>query len=242
MATNGISHVNGTLAKVITCRAAVAYDPGQPLVVEQVQVDPPQKMEVRIKILFTSICHTDLSAWKGEFTVEFLGHEASGGGERVTEGDHVVPIFNGEFVYCKSSKKTNLCGKFRVNPFESVMASDGKCSEYTVVDSACLVKIYSNAPLDKMTLLSCGVVEGARTRGASKIIGVDINPEKRIKGQAIGITDFINAKEIDVPVHERIREMTEGGVHYSFECAGNLDVLREAFLSTHDGWGMAIVL
>ncbi|KAL3331571.1 hypothetical protein AABB24_035083 [Solanum stoloniferum] len=91
-------------------------------------------------------------------------------------------------------------------------------------------------------LVQVCVVEGARTRGASKIIGVDINPEKRIKGEAIGITDFINPKEIDVPVHEKIREMTEGGVHYSFECAGNMDVLREAFLCTHDGWGMVIVL
>ncbi|XP_015089009.1 alcohol dehydrogenase-like 3 isoform X1 [Solanum pennellii] len=293
--------------KVISCRAAVAYGPGQPLVVEQVQVDPPQKMEVRIKILFTSICHTDLSAWKGESEAQrayprILGHEASGVVESVgegvidmKEGDQVVAIFNGECgerIYCKSSKKTNLCGKFRVNPFKSVMESDGKCrfrnkdgipiyhflntstfTEYTVVDSACLVKIDSHASLDKMTLLSCGVstglgaawntadvqtgetvavfglgavglavVEGARTRGASKIIGVDINPEKRIKGEAIGITDFINPKEIDVPVHEKIREMSEGGVDYSFECAGNMQVLREAFLSTHDGWGMAIVL
>lgn len=307
MASNGNSHVNGTVPKVITCRAAVAYGPGQPLVVEQVQVDPPHKMEVRIKILFTSICHTDLSAWKGENEAQqayprILGHEASGVVESVGEGvsdmkagDHVVPIFNGECgecVYCKSPKKTNLCDKFRVNPFKSVMAIDGKCrfrnkhgqpiyhflntstfSEYTVVDSACLVKIDPRAPLDKMTLLSCGVstglgaawntadvqtgesvavfglgavglavVEGARTRGASKIIGVDINPEKRIKGQAIGITDFINPKEIDVPVHEKIREMTGGGVDYSFECAGNLEVLREAFLSTHDGWGVAIIL
>ncbi|XP_049377814.1 alcohol dehydrogenase-like 4 isoform X1 [Solanum stenotomum] len=298
MASNG---------KVITCRAAVAYGPGQPLVVEQVQVDPPQKMEVRIKILFTSICHTDLSAWKGESEAQrayprILGHEASGVVESVgegvidmKEGDHVVPIFNGECgdcIYCKSSKKTNLCGKFRVNPFKSVMNSDGKVrfrnkdgipiyhflntstfSDYTVVDYACLVKVDPHAPLDKMTLISCGVstglgaawntadvqtgetvavfglgavglavVEGARSRGASKIIGVDINPEKRIKGEAIGITDFINPKEIDVPVHEKIREMTEGGVHYSFECAGNMEVLREAFLCTHDGWGMAIVL
>lgn len=285
--------------KVISCRAAVAYGPGQPLVVEQVQVDPPQKMEVRIKILFTSICHTDLSAWKGESEAQrayprILGHEASGVVESVgegvidmKEGDQVVAIFNGECgecIYCKSSKKTNLCGKFRVNPFKSVMESDGKCrfrnkdgipiyhflststfTEYTVVDSACLVKIDPHASLDKMTLLSCGVstglgaawntadvqtgetvavfglgavglavVEGARTRGASKIIGVDINPEKRIKGEAIGITDFINPKEIDVPVHEKIREMSEGGVDYSFECAGNMQVLREAFLSTHD--------
>ena len=46
--------------------AAVVWGPGEPFVMEQVQVDPPQKKEVRIKILFTSICHTDLSAWKGE--------------------------------------------------------------------------------------------------------------------------------------------------------------------------------
>ncbi|PIN08399.1 alcohol dehydrogenase [Handroanthus impetiginosus] len=61
-------------------------------------------------------------------------------------------------------------------------------------------------------------------------------------GEAIGITDFINPKDLDRPVHQKIREMTEGGVDYSFECAGNLDVLREAFLSTHDGWGLTVIL
>lgn len=302
------SHIsNDTVGKVITCKAAVAYGPGQPLVVEEIQVDPPQKMEVRIRILFTSICHTDLSAWQGEVPEaqrvypRIFGHEASGVvesvGEGVTDlqiGDHVVPIFNGECQncsYCKSHK-TNLCEKFRVNPLKSTMSGDGKCrfstkdgkliyhflntstfSEYTVVDSGCAVKIDPKAPLDKMSLLSCGVstglgavwntanveagstvavfglgavglaaVEGARARGASKIIGVDINPHKRIKGEAIGITDFINPKDLEKPVHEKIREMTEGGVDYCFESAGNLDVLREAFLSTHDGWGLTIIL
>ena len=52
--------------------AAVVWGPGEPFVMEQVQVDPPQKKEVRIKILFTSICHTDLSAWKGEVIVETI--------------------------------------------------------------------------------------------------------------------------------------------------------------------------
>lgn len=98
------------------------------------------------------------------------------------EGDHVVPIFNGECgncVYCKRDK-TNLCENFRVNPFNKVMANDGKCrfstrsdgkpiyhflntstfSEYTVLASACVVKIDSEAPLKKMTLLSCGVSTG----------------------------------------------------------------------------------
>ncbi|KAL2233145.1 alcohol dehydrogenase-like 4 [Sesamum indicum] len=295
-----------TIGKVITCKAAVAYGPGQPLVVEEIRVDPPQRMEVRIRVLFTSICHTDLSAWLGENEAQrvyprILGHEASGLVESVGEGvkdlevgDHVVPIFNGECQKCGhcKSEKTNLCEKFRVNPLKSTMRSDGKCrfwtkdgrpvyhflntstfSEYTVLDSACAVKIDANAPLEKMTLLSCGVstglgavwntadvavgetlavfglgavglavVEGARARGASRIIGVDINSDKRIKGLAIGITDFINPKELDKPVHEKIREMTGGGVHYSFECAGNLDVLREAFLSTHDGWGLTVIL
>ncbi|XP_047981991.1 alcohol dehydrogenase-like 4 [Salvia hispanica] len=296
-----------TVGKVITCKAAVAYAAGQPLVVEEIRVDPPQKMEVRIRVLFTSICHTDLSAWKGESEAQqafprILGHEASGVVESVGEGvsdleigDHVVPIFNGECekcVYCKSNKTTNLCEKFRVNPFKSTMANDGKCrfstkegkpifhflntstfTQYTVLDSACVVKIDREASMKNMTLLSCGVstglgavwntadleegstvvvfglgavglavVEGARVRGASRIIGVDINSDKQIKGQAIGITDFINPKELDMPVHQKIREMTDGGVDYSFECAGNLDVLREAFLSTHDGWGLTVLL
>ncbi|KAL3499143.1 hypothetical protein ACH5RR_038236 [Cinchona calisaya] len=274
-------------AKPITCKAAIAYGPGQPLVIEDVLVDPPTKNEVRINILFTSICHTDIGAW----VVESVG-------EGVTDlkvGDHVVLIFNsecGDCAYCKS-EKTNLCEKYRVNPFKSVMVNDGKCrfsskengkpifhflntstfSKYTVVDSACVVKIDPIAPLNKMALLSCcistglgaawntakvqpgstvavfglgavglAVVEGARSRGASRIIGIDVNSNKLAKGQTMGVTNFVNSKEVDKPVHQIIREMTQGGVDYSFECAGNLEVVREAFLSTHDGWGLTVVL
>ncbi|CAH9124976.1 unnamed protein product [Cuscuta epithymum] len=306
-AINGCSsNTEDTAGKVITCKAAVAYGPGQALVVEDVLVAPPQKSEVRVKILYTSICHTDLSALKGENEARnvfprILGHEASGVVESVGEGvrdlkagDKVVAVFNGECGSCKycESTKTNLCEKFRVDPGRSVMVGDGKCrfstkdgkpiyhflntstfSQYTVINSACVAKIDPIAPLKNMTLLSCGVssgvgavwntadvqagetvavfgmgavglavVEGARARGASKIIAVDINSDKRIKGEAIGITHFINPKEIDKPVHQEIREMTGGGVNYSFECAGNVDVLREAFLSTIDGWGLTIML
>ncbi|KAK8512016.1 hypothetical protein V6N11_058059 [Hibiscus sabdariffa] len=295
-----------TAGKTITCKAAVARGPGQPLVIEDVQVAPPQKMEVRLKILFTSICHTDLSAWKGENEAQrayprILGHEAAGivesvgeGVEDIKEGDHVIPIFHGECgdCICCRSQKTNACQKFGVNPLKSVMANDGKprfstedgspifhflntstFSQYTVVDSACVVKIDSNAPLEKMSLLSCGVstgvgaawnvadvqpgstiaifglgavglavAEGARVRGVSKIIGVDINPGKFAKGKAVGITEFINPRDLQVPVHEKIGAITEGGVDYSFECVGNLEVLREAFLSTHVGWGLTVLL
>ncbi|TQD88767.1 hypothetical protein C1H46_025656 [Malus baccata] len=307
-ATNGFSEPTdySTAGRVITCKAAVVWVPGEPFVMEQVQVDPPQKLEVRIKILFTSICHTDLSAWLGENEAQrafprILGHEASGIVESVGEGvmdikqgDHVVPIFNGECGECKccKSEKTNICSNSGVNGFKKVMTNDGKSrfstkdgkaiyhflntstfSEYTVLESACVAKIDPEAPMKKMTLLSCGVstgvgaawntanvqpastvaifglgsvglavAEGARARGASKIIGVDINPDKFIKGQEMGVTNFINPTEPGKPVHERIREITDGGVDYSFECVGNLDVLREAFLSTHEGWGFTVIL
>nr|QCP80352.1 alcohol dehydrogenase 6 [Tanacetum cinerariifolium] len=306
--TNGLS--GGQDANLsgeeITCTAAVAWGPGEPFSIQQIRVLPPQKMEVRIKILFTSICHTDLSAWKGENESQcvyprIFGHEASGvvesvgeGVDDMTEGDHVLTIFNGECgkcAYCKS-KTTNLCAKFRVNPQESVMRNDGKTrflthdgkpiyhflntstfSEYTVMDSACVVKIDPKAPLSKMTLLSCclstgfgavintakvyqgstvavfglgavglAVIQGAQTSGASKIVGIDINDDKKIKGQRMGMTDFLNPKDLKTSVHEKIRDLTGGGVDFSFECAGNLDVLREAFLSTHDGWGSTVVL
>ncbi|GAV75102.1 ADH_zinc_N domain-containing protein/ADH_N domain-containing protein [Cephalotus follicularis] len=292
--------------KVLTCKAAVLWGPGQPLIMQEVQVDPPQKMEVRVKILFTSICHSDLTAWKGEDESaraypRILGHEAAGIIESVGEGvvdmkkgDHVIPIFTGECgdCVCCRSEKTNLCELFAVNPLKTTMVNDGKCrfstkdgkpifhflntstfSEYTVLDYACAVKIDPEAPLEKMSLLSCGVstgvgaawntanvqagstvaifglgavglavAEGARARGASKIIGVDINPNKSIKGRAMGITDFVNPKDLEKPLHEKIREMAEGGVDYSFECSGNLDALREAFLSTHTGWGLTVLL
>ncbi|MED6168654.1 hypothetical protein PIB30_013639 [Stylosanthes scabra] len=294
-----------TRGKNIQCKAAVAYGPGEAFVLEQVIVHPPQKMEVRIKILYTSICHTDLGSWKAENEAQrafprIFGHEASGvvesvgeGVREVKEGDIVVPIFNGECgecCYCKSSV-TNMCERFGVNPMKKVMDSDGKTrfttlqgkpiyhflntstfSEYTVVDSACVVNIPPQlaSSLKQLTLISCGVstgvgaawnsanvnagstvavfglgavglavAEGARARGASKIIGVDINPDKFIKAQAMGITDFINPSDEEKPVNE---EMTGGGVDYSFECAGNLDVLREAFLSAHEGWGLTVVL
>lgn len=111
--------------------------------------------------------------------------ESVGEGVRdMKEGDHVVPIFNGECgdcIYCKR-EKTNMCERSGVNPFKTVMVSDGKSrfstledgkpifhflntstfSEYTVLESACVVKVDPAAPLKKMTLLSCGVSTGKR--------------------------------------------------------------------------------
>ncbi|CAI9755860.1 unnamed protein product [Fraxinus pennsylvanica] len=131
--------MSATAGQVIRCKAAVAWEAGKPLVIEEVEVEPPQKMEVRLKILFTSLCHTDVCFWeaKGQTALfpRIYGHEAGGivesVGEGVTDlqpGDHVLPVFTGECKechHCKSSE-SNMCSLLRINTDRGVMISDGK--------------------------------------------------------------------------------------------------------------------
>lgn len=88
--------------------------------------------------------------------------------------------------------------------------------------------------------LSC--IQGAVMAKASRIIAVDINPSKWEMAKALGATDFVNPKEIGGRVSEYIIEMTKGGVDYSFECIGNVDVMRDALECTHMGWGVSTVI
>ncbi|VAH10163.1 unnamed protein product [Triticum turgidum subsp. durum] len=252
-----------TAGKVIKCKAAVAWEAGKPLSIEEVEVAPPQAMEVRVKILYTALCHTDVYFWeaKGQTPVfpRILGHEAGGIVESVGEGvielvpgDHVLPVFTGECkdcAHCKS-EESNLCDLLR--PVDrGVMIGDGQSrftingkpifhfagtstfSEYIVIHVGCLAKINPEAPLDKVCVLSCGIstglgatlnvakpkkgstvaifglgavglaaMEGARMAGASRIIGVDLNPAKYEHAKEFGCTDFVNPKDHTKPVQE----------------------------------------
>ncbi|GAB2272459.1 Alcohol dehydrogenase (NADP dependent) [Dionaea muscipula] len=296
--------MSSTVGQVIRCRAAVAWEAGKPLVIEQVDVAPPQKMEVRVKILFTSLCHTDVYFWeaKGQTPVfpRIFGHEAAGivesVGEGVTElkpGDHVLPVFTGECrecAHCKS-EESNLCQLLRINTDRGVMLHDGKTrfsingkpiyhflgtstfSEYTVTHVGCLAKINPKAPLDKACVISCGIstglgatlnvakpkkgstvaifglgavglaaAEGARISGASRIIGVDLHPDRIELAKKFGVTELVNPKDHDKPVQEVIVEMTNGGVDRSVECTGNITAMISAFECVHDGWGVAVLV
>ncbi|CAN6475798.1 unnamed protein product [Victoria cruziana] len=131
--------MGSTAGEVIRCRAAVAWEAGKPLVIEEVEVAPPQAMEVRIKILYTALCHTDVYFWeaKGQTPIfpRILGHEAGGViesvGEGVTElqpGDRVLPVFTGECgdcAHCKS-EESNMCDLLRIDPDRGVMLADGE--------------------------------------------------------------------------------------------------------------------
>ncbi|KAI5055846.1 hypothetical protein GOP47_0029367 [Adiantum capillus-veneris] len=291
-----------TTGQTISCKGAVCWGPGELLVIEEVEVDPPQIGEVRIKILYSSLCRSDVTFWQDKPKIglfpRIFGHEASGIVESVgggvtefVEGDHVLPLFTGECmkcVHCKSAK-SNVCEKFRISSARGVMLSDKKSRfkvkgkpvyhysgstfcQYTVLEQENVVKIDPVAPLDKVCLLSCGVpaglssvwkvakvekgstvaifglgtvglavAAGAQKVGAKQIIGIDVRSKKFERALQFGVTDCINPLERDKPIQEVIKEMTAGGVDYSFECVGSAQVVESALLSCHDGWGMTII-
>ncbi|RDV38643.1 S-(hydroxymethyl)glutathione dehydrogenase/class III alcohol dehydrogenase [Bradymonadaceae bacterium TMQ3] len=90
--------------------------------------------------------------------------------------------------------------------------------------------------------IGLAAVMGAREAGASRILGIDINPDKFELARQLGATDLINPRDYDRPIQEVIVELTDGGVDYSFECIGNVDVMRSALECCHKGWGESVII
>jgi S-(hydroxymethyl)glutathione dehydrogenase/alcohol dehydrogenase len=91
--------------------------------------------------------------------------------------------------------------------------------------------------------IGLNVIQAARMVGANKIIGIDINPKKRAMAEQFGMTDFINPSEIGSDkVVEAILDISGGGADYSFDCTGNVNVMRQALECCHRGWGESIVI
>lgn len=88
--------------------------------------------------------------------------------------------------------------------------------------------------------LAC--IQGAKMAKAGKIIAIDINPGKFELARSMGATDCVNPKDYDKPIQEVIVEMTDGGVDYSFECVGNVNLMRSALECAHKGWGQSIII
>lgn len=294
-----------TEGKVIKCRAAVAWEAGKPLSIEEIEVDPPKANEVRIKIVSTAICHTDAYTLSGAdpegvFPV-VLGHEGAGivesvgpGTTKFKVGDHVIPLYIPQCNDCKfcRSPKTNLCQTVRSTQGRGVLP-DGtvrfRCkgkplfhfmgtstfAEYTVVADISVCKINEKAPFDKVCLLGCGiptgygaalntakvepgstcaiwglgavglaVAMGCKKAGASKIYGIDINPDKFEIAKKFGVTDFINLKDYEGkgPIQNILIDLLDGGFDYTFECIGNVNTMRAALEATHKGWGVSVII
>src|SRR5690242_4302478 len=272
-------------------RAAVAWAAGQPLTIEEVDLEGPKPGEVLVRIVATGVCHTDAYTLSGAdpegLFPAILGHEGGGvveevgaGVTSVAPGDHVIPLYIPECRSCKfcTSGKTNLCGALLATQGKGLMP-DGTSrlthrgrtlhhymgtstfAEYTIVPEIALAKIRKDAPLDKVCLLACGittgigavlntakvhpgatvavfglggvglsVVQGAVMAGAGRIIGIDTNPRKFALARQLGATDVLDPATV-ASVAEAVVEMTRGGVDFSFECIGNVEVMGQALTS-----------
>src|SRR5438067_1206621 len=284
-------------------RAAVAYEAGKPLVVEEVELDGPRAGEVLIELAATGVCHTDEFTRSGGdpeglFPVIF-GHEGAGvvvdvgsGVTSVAAGDHVIPLYIPDCRQCKAclSRKTNLCTAIRATQGKGLMPDGssrfslhGKpihhymgCStfaNFTVLPEIAIAKIRPDAPFDKVCYIGCGVttgigavintakvepganvvvfglggiglnvVQGARLAGANMIVGVDLNPAREALGRKFGMTHFVNPTAVGGELVAALIDLTGGGADYSFECIGNVDVMRQALECCHRGWGVSVII
>ncbi len=284
-------------------RAAVAWEAGKPLSVEEIELGGPKAGEALIRIVATGVCHTDAYTLSGDdpegLFPAILGHEGGGIVEEVGEGvtsvvpgDHVIPLYTPECGQCKFclSGKTNLCQAIRSTQGRGLLpdgttrfSKNGKAiyhymgtstfSEYTVVPEIAIAKVNKAAPLDKICLLGCGittgigavlntakvepgstvavfglggiglsVVQGAVMAKAERIICIDTNNDKFEMAKMLGATDVINPHDYDQAIQDVIVDLTDGGVDYSFECIGNVGVMRSALECCHKGWGESVVI
>ncbi|MBJ7900661.1 MAG: S-(hydroxymethyl)glutathione dehydrogenase/class III alcohol dehydrogenase [Cyanobacteria bacterium RI_101] len=90
--------------------------------------------------------------------------------------------------------------------------------------------------------IGLNVVQAARWVGARQIVGVDLNPERRTLAERFGLTDFVNPKEVEGDLVAYLIELTGGGADYSFECIGNVQVMRQALEVCHKGWGVSTII
>ena len=90
--------------------------------------------------------------------------------------------------------------------------------------------------------IGLNVIQGAKMVGADKIIGVDLNPDKKAIAESFGMTHFLNPKDLGEELVSEILRITDGGADYSFECIGNVDVMRQALECCHKGWGESVII
>ena len=87
-----------------------------------------------------------------------------------------------------------------------------------------------------------GAIQGAVMAGAERIVAIDVNPDKEEFARSLGATDFVNPKDHDSSIQEVVVELTDGGVDYSFECVGNVELMRSALECCHKGWGESVII
>ncbi|WP_043364782.1 Zn-dependent alcohol dehydrogenase [Belnapia sp. F-4-1] len=277
-------------------KAAVLHEVNQPLTIEEVTLQKPKAREVLVRTAYAGLCHSDLHFIEGLYphplpTVP--GHEVAGVVEAVGSdvtylkpGDHVIGCLSvfcgacsqcttGHTVLCENTEVKMVPGQSRrlswkggevMNQFLNLSAF----AEQMVVHENALVKIDPDIPLDRATLVGCGVitgvgavfntarieagstvavigcggvglsaVNGAALAGASRIVAIDRLQSKLDLARIMGATDTILVGNDD-PV-QQVRDLTGGGVHYSFEALGMKATAEQSFSMLRPGGTATII-
>jgi S-(hydroxymethyl)glutathione dehydrogenase / alcohol dehydrogenase len=178
---------------------------------------------------------------------------------RVTQGKGVMP--DGTSRFSKNGKPilhymgTSTFSEYTVLPEISVAKINPKAPLEKVCLLGCGITTGIGAVLNTAKVtpgstvavfglggIGLSVVQGAVMAKASRIVAVDLNPSKWTMAKALGATDFINPKDYDKPIQQVIVDLTNGGVDFSFECIGNVNVMRSALECCHKGWGESIII
>ena len=276
-------------------QAAILQEVNAPLSIEAVEIEKPKRREVLLRTAFAGLCHSDLHFIEGLYPFPLpcvLGHEAAAVVEAVGEdvtyvkpGDHVITclsVFCGECAQCATGHP-NLCentevkllpGAARRLRWKGAVLNQAfnlsAFAEQMLVHEHAIVKIDPTIPLDRATLVGCGVmtgvgavfhaakvepgstvavigcggiglsaVNGAAIAGAERIIAIDTMASKLELAKQMGATDTINASNVDAVA--AVKELTGGGVPYSFEAIGSKATAEQSFAMLRPG-GVATII
>jgi len=263
-------------------KAAVCYEFGKPLVIEDIDIRPPGKGEVKVRLATTAVCHSDIHAFRGELPMELPaigGHESAGyidelgeGVTRVKAGDPVVAstlTSCGKCFFCVTGRP-HLCeaewARDKESPYKNKKGQSvlqmfriGTFAEYTILDESQVVKVPDDMPLDRASLLACGVITGfgavvnrakVEVMSSCVIIGVGGVGLNAVQGASISGANPVIAVDINdakleaartfgatntvnsskIDAIEAVKELTGGrGVDYVFVTVGNAKAMEQGF-------------
>jgi S-(hydroxymethyl)glutathione dehydrogenase/alcohol dehydrogenase len=178
---------------------------------------------------------------------------------RATQGKGVMPdgtsrfSFEGKMVHhymgCSTFSNYTVLPEIAVAkiredaPFEKVCyIGCGVTTGVGAVINTAKVEVGANVVVFGLGGIGLNVIQGAKLAGANKIVGVDVNPRRKALAEKFGMTHFVNPKEVQGDLVAHIVAVTDGGADYSFECVGNVDLMRQALECCHRGWGVSTII
>src|SRR5580692_7875667 len=247
-------------------RAALAHEAGKPLSIETVELEGPREGEVVVDVgknvhslakgdhvipLYTPECRACEYCTSGKTNLCQAIRATQGkglmpdGSSRFSLGGKTVLHYMGTSTFASFTVVPEIAlAKIRRDaPFDKVCyIGCGVTTGIGAVLNTAKVKPGESVVVFGLGGIGLNVIQGARMSGAGMIVGVDVNPKKRALAEKLGMTHFVNASEVKGDLVAHLVELTKGGADYSFECIGNVKVMRQALECCHKGWGVSVII